>query len=182
MTAVVGLVKDGKVWLGADSAATWGDFTQSLLAERKIFRRGPLLFGTCGDLRPADILRVNLEVPYHDPDKYETAYHFMVACVVEAIRACLSAGGSVKKKNEVEPIPSVFLVGYSGHLFTIEEDLSCQEAGETYLAIGSGANVATGALHATKGRSPKPRILAALAAAAHHNASVRAPFYVEVLG
>ena len=69
-------------------------------------------------------------------------------------------------------------MAWRARLYRIESDYSFGRSSLGYDAIGSGAAVALGALHASRGHAPRQRIDIALAAAAEHTASVRAPFVV----
>jgi hypothetical protein len=99
-----------------------------------------------------------------------------------AARTCFREGGFARKKDEQEE-GGHFLVGVRGRLFEIESDYQVGESLDGYAAIGSGDDVALGALFATHhlGMSPEQRLTLALEAAQHHITSVRAPFLIECL-
>jgi ATP-dependent protease HslVU (ClpYQ) peptidase subunit len=74
------------------------------------------------------------------------------------------------------------LVGFRGRLFDIDgENYQVEEEVGGYNAIGSGTDLALGAMYATRDRDipPESRIEVALRAAADHNATIRGPFYIE---
>jgi hypothetical protein len=72
------------------------------------------------------------------------------------------------------------LIGALGSLWWLETpDLTVVRCLDAYAAVGTGDEVALGALHATRAwESGRKRCLAALGAAAAHIAGVRAPFVV----
>ena len=81
----------------------------------------------------------------------------------------------------------MLLVGYAGKLFIVEDDYQVSEVGDGYAAIGSGDNVAKGALYLAKVISKNLEtdkaedVELALKAAEHHNATVRRPFVIKKL-
>lgn len=98
---------------------------------------------------------------------------------INAVRQGLKEGGWASKNNEQEEGGS-FLVGVRGRLFEIGEDYQVGELADGYAAVGCGAEIALGALHATvdAGMSLQTRAVAALEAAAHFSTGVRPPFTV----
>ncbi|WP_019058154.1 hypothetical protein [Streptomyces prunicolor] len=101
----------------------------------------------------------------------------MATRFINAVRACLKDGGWARKDSEQEQA-GVFLVGVHGRLFEIHDDYQVGEPMEGYAAVGSGDDLALGALHATAelGLKPRERLTAALRAADHHSTYVSAPY------
>ena len=174
MTCIVGVQHEGKVWIGGDSAGVAG-WSLSVRADEKVFRNGPMIMGFTSSFRMGQLLRYSLTVPHH-PDGMD-ADEWMCTAFVDEVRRCLSAGGFAKKDSEVEEGGFV-LVGYRGVLYQVESDYQVARRASGYDAIGSGSDIALGALAVTQGMAPKPRVLAALKAAERHNAAVCAPFRV----
>lgn len=179
MTAVVGLVEGGRVWIGADSATTWdGDPGRlQVTSNPKVFRVGQFLIGSSGSGRTQRILRHGWTPPRRRQGALE---HYISTVVVDSIRKALAEGGVAEKKDNVEDAAGDVLLGYRGHLFRMDSDYSVDEARLPYDAVGCGSHVALGALYALKA-PPKQRILTALRAAQEFNWGVRGPFVVEVL-
>jgi hypothetical protein len=102
---------------------------------------------------------------------------FMATTSVDAVRACLKAGGWAKKDNDREE-GGTFLVGVAGRLFTIEDDYQVGASADGYAAVGCGSEIALGALFATARTrmAPERRIVVALQAAERFSAGVRGPF------
>lgn len=180
MTAIVGLVQDGDVYLGGDSAGVdTGRLGLQLRADQKVFRKGEMVFGFTSSFRMGQLIRYKLELPeqrvsQHDP------FEFLAGEFVDALRKCLKDGGFVKKKDEVES-GGTFLVGYRQRLFAIGDDFQVAETVHGFDAVGCGDFFALGSFYSTERAQPLDRIKAALGAAAEFSAGVRAPFHIEVL-
>lgn len=183
MTCIVGLLAGpglvaGKgVVIGGDSAGVAGYLTV-VRADPKVFRTGPFLIGYTSSFRMGQLLRFRLSVPARHPDV--DVFQFMVTTFVDAVRDCLKAGGCAEVNNAVES-GGTFLVGYAGRLFEIDGDYQVGEPADGYAAVGGGAELALGALHATADRPADERVQAALAAAAYFSTGVRPPFVIERL-
>ena len=177
MTCIVGVVHGERVYIGGDSAGVAG-YALTVRADEKVFRNGPFLMGFTTSFRMGQLLRFNLKPPEHR--KGVEPYEYMVTDFVDAARKCLKKGGYAKKENEVES-GGDFLVGYRGHLFTVESDYQVAEATDGFNAVGCGAALARGALYITAQKKPRERVLLALKAAEHMNAGVRGPFIVEAV-
>jgi hypothetical protein len=187
MTCIVGLVQNGNVYIGGDSAGI-GDWNLTIRKDRKVFRNGEFLIGGTASFRMIQLLHHAFEPPKIPPfcDSDADIEKFMATTFIDAIRQCFKDGGYATKTSEQEA-GGQFLVGFRGHLFDIQSDYQVQEALCGYDAIGCGLEVALGSFHATSDsdlaeadRAPL-RVMKALAAAEHHNAGVRGPFYIEVL-
>lgn len=161
MTAIVGLVHNGIVHLGGDSAGVSGySFTTS-------FRMGQLL-------------RWSFEAPEQKDD----LERFMSTVFIDTVRETLKTGGWLKKDSERDE-GGTFLVGVAGRLFRVESDFQVGEAADGFDATGCGFDIALGALHATARTriGPQRRLRLALEAAERFSAGVRGPFaYADTSG
>lgn len=185
MTCIVGIEHATGVFIGGDSAlSSWAVET---LAQPKVFRVGKFVIGACGSARVLGLLQHAFlpPKPPKDPAKLD---RFMHLEFVPALRACMAEHGAEKKENEITTLDgAAFLVGVRGRLFQVESDYQVNSRAYGYCAVGSGYQVALGALHAThpgnSGASvdAPDRLLLALTAAAEHNPYVRPPFTIEVL-
>lgn len=178
MTCVAALITDGVVYMGADSAGTdcWNG--QRVLNTPKLFRVGNALLGCAGSIRVAQALRFASPPGEHKRMPLEK---YLNTVFVDWMRDALLRGGVAEKKDNVEGADSAVLVGIKGHVFTVEEDFNVTENLQPYSAVGSGAQVAMGALFARKEGSPRARILTALKAAAAFDSTCRPPFRLETL-
>ena len=175
MTCIIGVVNDGKVYIGGDSAATAG-LSLILRADEKVFINDRFVMGFTTSFRMGQILRYKFSPP--KPHKNEDLMEYMVTDFIDALRSCLKSAGYAQKNNEEES-GGTFLVGVGGRLFSVEDDYQVGETMCGYHAVGCGHDLAKGALHVTPKADPKPRILAALEAAAFHSAGVSGPFIVK---
>lgn len=175
MTCVVGLVNKERVYIGVDSAAVSG-WTRRETNLRKVFRRGPFLIGYTTSFRMGQLLEHQLEVPKQEEGQSDMA--FMVNVFIESTRDLLKARGFAKVEANAEK-GGQFLVGYRGHLYSVDSDFQVGEMTDGYDAIGSGSDFALGALHALGKARPTNRIRSALEAAAHFNMGVCGPFYIK---
>lgn len=177
MTCIVGLVHQGEVFIGGDSAGVAGyDFT--VRADKKVFTNGEFVIGFTTSFRMGQILRYAFKPPRREESK--DIFEYMVTDFVDAVRQAFTAKGYLRKENEVES-GGVFVVGYRGRLFIIDSDYQVAEAMANYTSVGSGSDLAKGSLFSTKNSelTPEERIEIALSAAQEHNAGVGAPFYME---
>lgn len=176
MTCIAGLVDEGRVWIGGDSAGTTG-WDLTVRADRKVFRNGPYVMGFTDSFRMGQLLRHGFAAPApaESPADLE---EFMATTFIDAVRERLKAGGWARKDSEQES-GGTFLVGVRGRLFEVESDYQVGERVDGYAAVGCGGQVAHGALFANRGRLPVDRIVMALAAAERFSAGVRRPFAVR---
>jgi hypothetical protein len=177
MTCVVGIVHEGAIYMGADSAGSdgWG---LQIRADTKVFVKDRFAFGFTSSFRMGQLLRYSLAIPRRHPD--QDLAEFMSTAFVDAVRTTLKAGGWAKRENDREEA-GVFLVGCHGRLFRIEGDYQVGELVQPFHACGCGENYAMGALFATEGGQPEPRIEVALRAAEQYSVGVRGPFRTVVV-
>ncbi|WP_405946224.1 hypothetical protein OG588_05180 [Streptomyces prunicolor] len=176
MTVIVGLVHRGRVHIAGDSAGSSGS-QLTIRRDPKVFTNGPYVLGFTTSFRMGQLLHHAFEAPHPKGD----LARFMTTGFINAVRTCLKDGGWARKDSEQEQA-GVFLVGVHGRLFEIHGDYQVGEPVEGYAAVGSGDDLALGALHATAhlGLKPRERLTAALRAADHHSTYVSAPYmYVK---
>lgn len=184
MTCIVGLEHEGTIYIGGDSA---GVESWSLAicgrADEKVFINdsGEFVMGFCGSFRIGQLLRYALTPPDQPSKKEDMAY--MVTDFVDAVRAMQKEKGALTKENEVEEHNASFLVGYNGKLYVIESDFQVGRPIEGYASVGCGAQIALGAMYATRNSAmaPEERITLALQAATEYSAGVRPPFHIVKL-
>lgn len=173
MTAIAGLIHEGRVHLAGDSAATSG-WDLSLKPDGKVFTTGPYALGFAGSLRAAQLVQYATDLPTPEGD----LTRFLATTFVNALRACLKEGGHSRSDCERESTELNLLVGVHGRLFKVFGDYTVGEGSQPFAAVGCGEDFALGALHATEGLGwkPKQRLKAALAAAEWFSAGVRGPY------
>jgi ATP-dependent protease HslVU (ClpYQ) peptidase subunit len=178
MTCIVGLVHDGKVYMGGDSAGVAG-YDLTVRADEKVFTNGEFIMGFTSSFRMGQLLRYKFKPPYHMPGVPTDEY--MVTSFVDEVRKCLREGGYARNNNGEES-GGTFLVGYKGELFVIHDDYQVAKVVDGFAAVGCGYQVARGALFATSpGLLPEDRVKKALEAAERFSAGVRGPFVIKSL-
>ena len=180
MTCVVGLVQDNTIYIGGDSLASDEKGTAIVgRADEKVFINDHVIMGFCGSFRVGQLLRHALTVP-NQPTKQEDDMAYMVIDFVDALRTLQKEKGSMKKEDEEETHPAELMVGYRKQLYIVGGDFDVGRPLDNYYAIGAGAQIAFGSMHATKGLvlDPRRRIEMALEAAEMYDAAVRRPFTI----
>jgi ATP-dependent protease HslVU (ClpYQ) peptidase subunit len=177
MTAIVGIAKDGVVWLGGDSAGSDGHLIQSR-SDPKVFVKGEFIFGFAGSFRIGQVLQYIFEPPV--PETQGIAY--MIKQFVPKLRDTIEKAGA-SMGDDTAP-SSVFIVGHLGVLYEIEEDYQVARFAKPYHACGSGDGVCLGSLHSTEGLDmpPMQRISMALEAASEFCLGVKPPFTILSVG
>lgn len=182
MTVIVGLVEHETVYIGADSLATTGCIEQEMTSP-KVFRceERACLIGYSGTVRMANLLQHKFVPPEHPAEM--TVECYLTTLFVDSLRATLKEAGTAAKTNEQEVSTGSMLVGYRGGLYKIGYDYGLMAATAGFDAVGSGEEIALGAIHATMAMKLQPlkRIRLALEAAADLCRGVRGPFVIESL-
>lgn len=180
MTIVAGLVVPGVgVYMGADSAGVNVETLE--LIERddpKMVRigSGDLLIGVTGSFGIIQILQQY--APFGRPSRSDPD-SWMATNFRQAIAKAFKFAGQTPKFNHGEKL----LVGFGDHLYRVllDDYLQYIKAKEGYDAIGSGADLALGALYAMSRHgptSPEVKIRTALEAAHKRNMGVHPPFRI----
>lgn len=172
MTCIVGLVHNGDVYIGGDSAGVAG-LSITIRSDEKVFGNGPFIMGFTTSFRMGQLLRYKLAPPAQTVHQNDMEY--MVTSFIDACRQCFSQNGFGDKDASVG---GNFLVGYHGKLYNIEGDYQVGVPKATFDAVGCGSDLALGAMFATEGLPPEKRINAALAAASTFSAGVAPPFTI----
>jgi ATP-dependent protease HslVU (ClpYQ) peptidase subunit len=175
VTVIIGYADGKSVWIGADSLATDGDRVQSTKV-RKVFKVGNFLIGACGSVRMLQLLQYQLQVPPQPNGMTDECY--MVTVFAECVRECFREGGFVKIENNEES-GGMFLVGYQGEIYAVEEDFQVGHYEDNVSTAGAGAYYALAAMYALEELKPKERILKALEVTEKLSVWVRGPFFVE---
>lgn len=173
MTCIAGVVENGIVYIGGDSAGV-ANYDLTVRADSKVFINGHFIMGFTSSFRMGQLLRYSFIPPDYDPrvevDKY------MVTTFIDAVRKCLKDGGYATTIDGEESA-GTFLVGFNGRLFIIDSDYQVGESIDSFCSVGCGAPYAVGSLSSTSGK-PEERIRKALETAERFNAGVRGPFVI----
>jgi ATP-dependent protease HslVU (ClpYQ) peptidase subunit len=184
MTCIVAIAQNGTVYMGSDHAAS-DDKTGWILSRRepKVFKVGQYGVAFTDSFRMGQILQYNWNPPKYTPTKTNSGLDkFMRTKFIDSVKQAFKDNGYGTIGGSEEDTGGIFIVGVEGRIFTIDEDFHVGENIVNYMAEGSGAFFALGALHATKNqKNPKMRLKAALEASAEFSMSVSPPFtYIQV--
>jgi hypothetical protein len=188
MTVIVGIVDNGKIWMGGDRCASSPN-VKALLAAPKVFIKQvgirapatlvvpplPVLFGWCGSPRIGQLLQ-HCDMPCI-PE--EGVMHWVTITLPDHVRALCKNHGVLRSENGLDTmaVNSALLIGIYGQLFQMEENLQVIQNMEQEDAAGSGAEYALGSLYTTRRMelAPKYRVELALESALQ-NPFVAGPF------
>lgn len=172
MTCIVAVTDGETVWMGADWAGVDG-YSLAIRKDPKIYKVGEFMFGFTSSFRMGRLLGYKFVPPDHHSEWDIERY--MTTAFIDALRDTLKAGGYARTKDGAEEAGE-FLVGYRGRIFRICSDYQVGENLGDFDAVGCGAELALGAMHATPGKNAIDRITTALEAAEAFSAGVRRPF------
>jgi hypothetical protein len=184
MTCIVGLVENGVIYMGGDSAACDSSSLQ-IIREPKVFKKDDFLFGVSGNPRMSDILRYNFEIPRKDIN--ESILGYMHQYFIPELKECLSENGILIKRDEITSSDAWVMIGYEGRLFILESHFHLSESSLNYNAVGSGMDAALGCLYGLEDLMGAEQILQmnacdkiklALRASERFNCNVRRPFTI----
>ncbi|HEX8177865.1 MAG TPA: hypothetical protein VF543_22440 [Pyrinomonadaceae bacterium] len=181
MTVIAGVAEKGHVYIGGDSAGTNG-YTIQKAATGKVFRVGEFVIGCAGSRRANDLIRYSLSKNLSPLPASADLDAYMTTDFITALRACFREGGALGIDfGQQEGFDGNMLVGVRGNLYLIDAQFAAIRNLEGFNAVGSGAEVALGALHVTKNMKPEMRVRLAMEAAERWTDSVRGPFTLESL-
>lgn len=170
MTAIVGLVDKGNVYIGGDSAGVSG-LSITIRNDEKVFHNGPFIMGFTTSFRMGQLLHYKFDPPKQTTSQNDMTY--MVTDFIDAVKKCF-------KDNEYgKPDQGgTFLVGYNSNLYSIDSDFQVGLNAVGYDAVGCGSEIALGSMFSSVGKKPEERIKLALEAASKFNAGVAPPFRI----
>jgi 20S proteasome alpha/beta subunit len=151
VTCVVGIRGTAGVLLAADSQTSW-DNRKMMDAQPKVFELSDVLaIGYCGSGRLGQLLQHGM-AELDDPPLGRDEHVWAVKTFVPFVRDVLETGGFLHVHHNVEHFgDSAFLFAVRHRLFQVEGDLCVNEHERPYDAVGSGCEVAIGAMAALVG-------------------------------
>jgi ATP-dependent protease HslVU (ClpYQ) peptidase subunit len=170
MTCIIGVVDDnGTVWMGADTIAVDSEGVGHHRKDTKIaIIQRRFVVGGSGSPRMNQLVHYALELPSASGVRVDHRW-----MVLNFIPALVSVMKDHDAEDEDGDLDGGLLVGVDGHLFEIQCDYQVAEHEEDYWSIGSGREVALGALTSNLGVLPADRrIQYAMGAAAKHMVTV----------
>lgn len=177
MTSIVGISRDGVVYIGGDSCGS--DFYSCMqVTSPKVFITGEFLFGCCGSFRMIDLLRYSLQVERQENGQTDDA--FIRTVFISSVRKLFKENGFLYEDKRDRG--GNFLLGYRGVLYEVQDDFSVLNPPDWGHAVGSGEQPARGSLFTTRDDwDCHRRLILALEAAEATTPSVRGPFLCQHL-
>jgi hypothetical protein len=174
MTCIVGLHHKGILYFGGDSI-TVSSYSKTINRDSKVFKKGDILFGTCGAPRMRNLLQYSFHIPAFSG---EDPMSYLVNDFLDAMREHFREKGFLQKKEEKEVIDGRILLGFQGELYQIGTELNINRSRDSYHALGVGEDYAYGSLYTTEQMQMEPlqRLQIALEAAVCYNTDVAGPF------
>lgn len=171
MSTVIGMVDNGKVWIGADSYATTTCGERRRVMCEKMFMNGPYLIAFIGSVRSGQVLKPNY---FKAPESIHDFPDRMIEQFKQ--KGCLT----VSSESQASVQEANFLIATpNGKLFEILLDFQMNEI-EDFTAIGSGAPFALGSLYTTRNwGDQKRRIMTAFKVAGVYDMSTGPPYIIE---
>lgn len=171
MTCICGMISDGDVWIGGDSAGVAG-LSITIRADEKVFKIGEqFIAGFTTSFRMGQLLRYKLDPPAQTISESDMKY--LTTAFVESCQKCFADNGFGSKHEG-----GIFLLGYKSKLYTIDSDYQVGEPAGGYDAVGCGSQLALGSMFSSVGKKPADRIKLALSAASHFSGGVAPPFTI----
>lgn len=158
MTCIVGLEMSDGVWIAGDSCGSDG-ILQITYQQSKVFYKGELLLGYTSSFRMGQLLEYHWQVPDHPSGK--TDLNYLVTEVVPSLLSLYQAQGYEKKYTDGQRAGGICLLGYRGKLYRMDSDFHLGRNSCGYDAVGSGTQVALGALAALVDAGLRPQLLLA---------------------
>jgi len=180
MTCIVAYERDGKVWMGGDSAGVAG-YSISARGDPKVFINGDYMIGFTSSFRMGQLLHYKLK-PSSCPD--DDIERHMSTTFIDEVRAVFKDNGILKTDNGEESC-GTFLVATRGRIFVVESDFQLGWNRVPYDAVGCGKDLALGVMHGLHKQahlSPKEIVLTALEGAEEFSAGVCGPFNIMSQG
>jgi hypothetical protein len=181
LTCIAGIVSNGVVYIGGDSAGIAGDSLRHRKDEKVFLLENNLdkmAFGFTTSFRMGQLLRYGFKVP--DQPRNMDDMEYLCTLFIDSIRNCFKNGGWLEKRNDME-CGGTFLMGYRGKLYYIGSDFQVGETNNSFDAVGSGREVAIGALHVLSNMNSftvEEKIIKSLEAAEQYNSAVAGPFKI----
>ena len=147
MTTLVAIQGDGWSVLGCDSRISDEDGRFQISKTPKIVDNNGILIASCGSSRTANVLHYGYVQP--KPLSKENLNSFVSGKFIPAMRKnFVDAGIDMKEDGEVAQIDGGFLISVKGQVFSVSEDYSWDTDVRNVYVMGSGGDVALGALAA----------------------------------
>ena len=147
MTTLVAIQGDGWSVLGCDSRLSDDNGRFQIAKTPKIVENNTVLIAGCGSSRASNILHYGYMQP--KPSAKEDLNTYMTTKFVPQMRKnFIDAGIDMKEDGDVAQIDGGFIISVKGQVFSVSEDYSWDTDVRNVYVMGSGGDVALGALAA----------------------------------
>lgn len=148
MTTIVAVKTSDKVVFGTDSKVTDGSGRWwSHPATSKVVERGDYIIAGSGEVAAGDIVLHIWQPPKPTSVDKKDLYHFMVAKVIPSIKACMKENDYKWETPDDDDSPKFnFLIAMAGEVFEFSDDFGVVMRESGVYGIGSGSDIALGAL------------------------------------
>lgn len=148
MTTIIAVQYDDKAVIGADSQTTGSTGRKAIHSQMvKINQRGDFIIAGAGECAPCDIAQHIWNPPMPTGKDWNNLYHFMISKVVPSLKTCFKEN-EYKWDYDDDESRFGFLILIGGEIFEIADDFSVSMDGKGYYGVGSGSDLAIGALSA----------------------------------
>jgi ATP-dependent protease HslVU (ClpYQ) peptidase subunit len=147
MTTLVAIQGDGWSVMGCDSRLSDEHGRFQIAKTPKIVENNSILIGGCGSSRASNVLHYGYVQP--KPTLKEDLSVYMTQKFIPAMRKnFIDAGIDMKEDGDVAQIDGGFIISVKGQVFSVSEDYSWDTDVRNVYVMGSGGDVALGALAA----------------------------------
>ena len=147
MTTLVAIQGDGWSVMGCDSRLSDEHGRFQVSKTPKIVNNNGILIAGCGSSRVSNVLHYGYKQP--NPVIKEDLNTYMTQRFIPAMRKqFVDAGIDMKEDGDVAQIDGGFLISVKGQVFSVSEDYSWDTDVRNVYVMGSGGDVALGALAA----------------------------------
>lgn len=178
MTCIVGYIDKDYIYMGADSLGTKGQL-KTIRKDDKLFKKENMLIGLTGTFRMFQLIKWKLEIPEHP--KNMSTERYMCTLFIDSVIKCFKDNEFIERED-CRIYGGTFIVGYKNNLFKIGSDFQIGLENDSYTSVGSGEELALGAMDALmiydKNIKPEEKIKIALKCAEKRNNCVHRPFKI----
>lgn len=187
MTCVIALAKDDHIYMGADGVVSTVNYVWPI-KQPKVCINQDFIFGSAGSPRAVALLRYRFNIPNRRKD--QSLDEYISLDFTRTLKECfeMDKWADWQKGDSDEDsdgdLPGLgntaILMGHKGRLYLIDPSCNILELGTNFCALGSGQDIATGAMEALlrNYNDPDYMIKEALGIVSHHWHNIRPPYTV----
>ena len=147
MTCAVAIRFGGKIFIGTDTLVSNGHHADITDSPKAFLNKG-VAMAYAGNCRLGQILRYNFIPPEISNERFirKVPLAYMVECFIPVLRATLDDENYLSEFTDENSCDQILVV-FDNKIFTVFSDFSVHESTCRYAAIGSGMDLALGAIH-----------------------------------